>query len=92
MAGPHIDRPPGRPPKDGYEYLVELEYKAESWKHAYRVVLVVVDRPDPKTGQLELFPDYFFLITDHDLDEGGEERPADPRSLPTARHLRGPDR
>ena len=63
MAGPHIDRPPGRPPKEGYEYLVELEYKAESWKQAYRVVLVVVDKPDPKTGQLDLFPDYFFLVT-----------------------------
>jgi hypothetical protein len=27
------------------------------------VVLVVVDKPDPKTGQLEILPNYFFLIT-----------------------------
>jgi hypothetical protein len=26
------------------------------------VLLVIVDRPDPKTGQLNLLPDYFFLV------------------------------
>ena len=54
----------GRPPKEGYEYTIELgEYRAQPWRHGYRVVLVIVDKPDPKTGQLEIFPRYFFLIT-----------------------------
>jgi len=63
MAEPHLKRPPGRPPKDGYETIVELgTYQAESWKHAQRLVLVIIDRPDHATGQLKLFPDHFFLI------------------------------
>jgi len=63
MAAPHLTRPVGRPPKEGYEKIIELgEYQAESWKHAQRLVLVVVDRPGPKTGQLDLFPNYFFLV------------------------------
>jgi len=63
LAAPHLTRPVGRPPKEGYETIVELgSYQAESWKHPQRLVLVVVDRPDPKTGQLNLLPDYFFLI------------------------------
>ena len=62
MAEPYISRPVGRPPSEGYEYTVELGmYRAESWKHAQRLVLVVVDRP-AKSGQLNLSPDYFFLI------------------------------
>ena len=35
----------------------ELRYQADSWEHARRVVLVVVERPG------ELFLDYFWLIT-----------------------------
>jgi hypothetical protein len=67
LAEPHLYRPPGRPPREGYEYLVELgAYQAESWEHPQRVVLVVVDRPDPKSGQLFLAPDYFFLVTNYD--------------------------
>jgi hypothetical protein len=67
MAEPHISRPPGRPPREGYEYVVELgEYQAQSWEFPQRVLLVVVDRPDPKSGQLFLEPDYFFLVTNHD--------------------------
>ncbi len=63
LAAPHLWRPVGRPPKGGYEDVIELgEYQAESWKHPQRLVLVVVDRPDPKTGQLNLLPNYFFLI------------------------------
>lgn len=64
LAQPHIGRPVGRPPGGGYEYVVELGYhSAETWRYAQRVVLVVVDKPDPKTGQLELFPHSFFLVT-----------------------------
>jgi hypothetical protein len=63
MAAPHLTRPVGRPPKEGYEKIIELgPYRAESWRHAQRLVLVVVDRPDAKTGQLDLFPDHFFLV------------------------------
>lgn len=63
LAEPHLKRPPGRPPKEGYQTLVELgPYQAETWKHPQRLVLVIVDRPDSQTGQLQLFPDHFFLI------------------------------
>lgn len=63
LAEPHLWRPVGRPPKEGYEDVVELGmHQAESWKHPQRLLLVIVDRPDPKTGQLNLLPDYFFLV------------------------------
>jgi hypothetical protein len=72
MAAPHLWRPVGRPPKGGYEEVIELgKYQAESWRHAQRVLLVIIDRPDPKTGQLNLIPDYFFLVvgwTEEELD------------------------
>jgi len=64
LAAPYLTRPPGRPPKEGYEDIRELgNYQAESWRYPQRVILVVVDRPDPKTGQLNLFPHHFFLVT-----------------------------
>ena len=63
LAAPHLKRPPGRPPKEGYQTILELgPYQAETWKHPQRLVLVIVDRPDSQTGQLQLFPDHFFLI------------------------------
>ncbi len=63
LAAPHLWRPAGRPPKGGYEDVVELGmHQAASWKHPQRLLLVIVDRPDPKTGQLNLLPDYFFLV------------------------------
>jgi len=34
-----------------------------SWTRSYRLVLVIVDLPDPKTGLRQLFPHYFFLVT-----------------------------
>ena len=64
LAAPHLSRTVGRPPKDGYEQVIELgKYQAEGWNHAQRLLLVIVDKPDPETGQLRLFPRYFFLIT-----------------------------
>ena len=33
----------------------------------------MVDRPDPKTGQLELFPKHFFLVTSWKQTEKGLE-------------------
>jgi hypothetical protein len=63
LAAPHLKRRPGRPPREGYEYVVELgKYQADSWRHPQRLILVVIDRPDPVTGQMKLFPDYFFLV------------------------------
>lgn len=64
LAQPYLKPPVGRPPRDGYEFTVELGYhRAETSKHAQRVVLVVVDKPDTKTGPLELFAHSFFLVT-----------------------------
>jgi len=63
MAATYLHRPIGRPPKEGYEFVVELGWhKAEDWRHAQRVILVVVDRPEA-SGQLKLIPKYFFLVT-----------------------------
>ncbi len=64
LAQPYLRRPAGRPPKEGYENIIDLgNYQAESWRHSQRLILVVVDRPDPKTGQLEFLPRHFFLVT-----------------------------
>jgi len=64
MAAPHLVRRPGRPLKEGDEFAVDLgPYRAASWTRPYRLVLVVIDLPDPKTGLRNLFPKYFFLVT-----------------------------
>jgi hypothetical protein len=76
LAAPFLRRPVGRPPKGGREVLVELGlYQAESWRHPQRVILVIIDQPDPKTGQLLLEPDHFFLVTHCPVDE----RPTEER-------------
>ena len=64
LARPYLKRPPGRPTSEGDELAVELgAYQAASWTRPYRLVLVVVDLPDAKTGLRRLFPHHFFLIT-----------------------------
>ena len=75
LAAPHLDRPVGRPPWEGYEKIIEMggANQADSWKHPQRLVLVVVDRPDPKTGQVDLLPDYFFLIVGWKQEEMSAE-------------------
>lgn len=74
LAEPHLKRPPGRPPAQGYEDVIELgTYQAKGWKHAQRLILVIVDKPDRKTGQLELMPRYFFLVTNWSLDQRSGE-------------------
>jgi hypothetical protein len=76
MAAPYLRRPVGRPPKDGREVLVELGlYQAKSWRYPQRVILAIVDAPDPKTGQLQFEPDHFFLLT----NRPAEECPAEER-------------
>jgi hypothetical protein len=63
-AAEHLWRPVGRPPKGGYEEVIELgSYQAGTWKHPQRLLLVIIDRPDPKTGQLPLLVEHFFLVT-----------------------------
>lgn len=72
LAEPHLKRPPGRPPRGGYETVIELGwYQAASWQFPQRLLLVVIDDPDAKTGQLFLEPDYFFLVsgwTEEEMD------------------------
>ena len=69
-AAPYLTRPAGRPLKEGDEFAVELgDYQAASWTRPYRVVLVVIDLPDPKTGLRELFPHYFFLVTNWQVEQ-----------------------
>jgi hypothetical protein len=72
LAQPYLQRPPGRPMKEGDEFAVELgAYQAGEWTRPYRVVLVVIDLPDPKTGLRELFPHYFFLVTNWRVAQRG---------------------
>ena len=66
IAAPHLKRPVGRPPAEGRLWTQELEYRAGSWSHARRVVLVVVERPDE---QQHLFLDHFFLLTNASMEE-----------------------
>lgn len=64
LAEPLLYRPPGRPPKAGQQFAVDVgTYQAQSWTRGYRLVLVVTDLPDPRSGLLNLFPHYFFLVT-----------------------------
>jgi len=65
LAEPHLTRPPGRPPKSGYQRVIELgQYQADKWKHSQRLILVIVDEPDSQ-GLLFDMPRYFFLLTNH---------------------------
>lgn len=69
LAQPYLSRCPGRPTKEGDEFAIELgTYQAESWTRPYRLVLVIIDLPDPKTGLRQLFPHHFFLITNWQAD------------------------
>jgi hypothetical protein len=64
LAEPHLTRPVGRPPEGGYETVIEMgPYQVDTWQHAQRLILVVVDKPDSVTGQLDLLPRYFWLVT-----------------------------
>jgi len=75
LAEPHLKRPVGRPPRGGYEDVIDLgPYRANPWKHAQRLILVVIDRPDPRSGQLQFEPDYFFLVTNWRAEERSGEQ------------------
>ena len=72
LAQPYLSRDPGRPTKEGDEFAVELgDGEAASWTRPYRVVLVVIDRPDRKTGLRDLFPHSFFLVTNWRPEQKG---------------------
>jgi hypothetical protein len=72
LARPYLKRRPGRPNSEGDEFAIELgQYQAESWTRPYRVVLVVVDLPDPQTGLRDLFPRWFFLVTNWPREQRG---------------------
>ena len=75
LASEYLTRPVGRPPAGGYEDVIELGwYQADSWQYAQRLILVIVDKPDPNTGQLNLLPQYFFLVTNWDeTSRSGEQ-------------------
>jgi hypothetical protein len=61
---PLLYRPPGRPSQHGEQFALDVgTYQAARWTRPYRLVLVVTDLPDPKTGLRHLFPHHFFLIT-----------------------------
>jgi hypothetical protein len=64
LAAPFLALP--RSPADGEERLWthELTYRATSWKHPRRVVLVIVERAGE---QGELFLDHFFLLSNASL-------------------------
>lgn len=73
LAEPHLTRPVGRPPKEGYQKIIELgAYQAESWAFPQRVVLVVIDEPGA-SGQWRLFPRYFFLVVGWSAEEMNAE-------------------
>lgn len=57
MAEPFIRRPVGRRTKQPRIFSYEMTYRAESWSHERRVVLVVLERED------DLFLHHFWLIT-----------------------------
>lgn len=64
LAAKHIVRSAEPAPIGGYEDVIELgSYQIDTWKHAQRLILVIIDEPDPVTGQLHLIPRYFFLVT-----------------------------
>jgi hypothetical protein len=70
MAAPYLTRPAGRPPAEGRLWTHELLYKAASWAHHRRVVLVVLERAKE---QGELFLDHFFLLTNASTAEVAAE-------------------
>jgi len=57
MAGPHLRRPPGRPPAEPRVWCHEMDCQAGAWSRARRVVLVVLERPG------DLLLDHFWLLT-----------------------------
>ncbi|MBW1787640.1 MAG: transposase [Deltaproteobacteria bacterium] len=65
LIEPHLRRPVGRPPKSGAQVkYVNLEYQAKSWDKPRRVVAKIEWHFE------ELFPRYYFIVTDSRLPAG----------------------
>ena len=91
LAEPYLRRPVGRPPRDGYETIVELgPYQAEPWRHAQRLIVVVVDQPEPAYRAIESAAASF--LHRYQLDGRGEGRGSRTGTLPAAGNVRGPHR
>jgi hypothetical protein len=67
LAAPYLASPV---PGEAGVRTQELLYRAGSWAHARRVVLVMVERADE---QGELFTDHFFLLSNASVAETGAE-------------------
>ena len=60
-----ITRRPGRPPAGGYEEVIELgRYRAEGWEYSQRLLLVIVDKPDPRTGVITSYSIHYTKLYD----------------------------
>jgi hypothetical protein len=70
LAAPHLASPLASAPGEAGVRTHELLYRAGSWAHARRVVLVIVERTDE---QGELFTDPFFLLSNASVAETGAE-------------------
>jgi hypothetical protein len=58
LIAPHLDRPLGRPPKNGIQVkVVDLQYQAQTWHKPRRVVAKI------EWSRGELFPRIGFLVT-----------------------------
>jgi len=65
LVAPHLNRPVGRPPKNGIQVkVVDLQYQAESWHKPRRVVAKI------EWHQGELFPRIAFVLTNSRLSAG----------------------
>lgn len=68
LAAPHLTRPVGRPPEHTVEAFADLEYRAQSWQRARRVVLLVKHVPG------ELFPETAFIVTNAPAEKMSAEQ------------------
>ena len=68
MAQPYLRRPRGARRARGRAWCHELRHQADTWEHARRVVLVVVERAG------ELFVDRFWLLTNLRRDRSSGPR------------------
>jgi Transposase DDE domain group 1 len=65
LVAPHLNRPAGRPPKNGIQVkIVDLQYQAKSWNKPRRVVAKI------EWHRGELFPRIGFVVTNSILPAG----------------------
>jgi hypothetical protein len=65
LAWPYVDEIADKTESEERVHAIELEYAARSWSRTRRVVLIIDERP------LELYPHYFFLVTNASPEEEG---------------------